>query len=158
VDDALAQLADQESLRRLLDQWTPDELTDLIERMNTAIEELPVAEDIDADPARRATPLLLNLLPQLPEDRGAITSRGSMLLMRATLRLLRRIPDENVRGEVVRAVFAETSTLSGRLILLWTVGHREHVGLGLVKPAVATDLEDRLRDELAALPPGDFAG
>jgi hypothetical protein len=158
VDDALAQLADRESLRRLLDQWTPDELTDLIERMNTAIDELPVAEDIDADPARRATPILLDLLPQLPEDRSDITSRGSMLLMRTTLRLLRRIPDEDVRGEVIRAVFAETNTLSARLILLLIVGHREHVGLGLVKPAVATELEDRLRDELAALPPGDFAG
>ena len=158
VDDALTKLTDREGLRRLFDQWTPDELVDLIERMNTTLEELPVAQDIDADPARRATPVLLDLLPRLPEDNGAFAFRGSMILMRATLRLLRRIPDEAVRGEVVRAVFAETKTLSARRILLLTVGHREHVGLGLVVPAVATELEDRLRDELAALPPGDLAG
>ncbi|WP_144120980.1 P-loop NTPase fold protein [Catellatospora sichuanensis] len=158
VDDALAVLADREGLRQLLNHWTPDELTDLIKRMNTAIEELPVAEDIEGDPARLATPILLDLLPKLPEDRSEIASCGSVLLMRTALLLLRRILDADVRECVICAVFSETNTLSARLILLLIVGHREDMGFGLIKPAVATELEGRLRNELAALAPGDFAG
>ncbi|WP_329309641.1 KAP family P-loop NTPase fold protein [Streptomyces sp. NBC_01262] len=158
VDEALALLADRQALRAFLDSWSPNELMNLLERMNPAIEELPVAADIAADPARQAIPVLLDLLPRLPENQGAFTARGSMAPMRLTFRLLQRIPDEAMRDEVVRAVFAETNVLSGRQLLLLTAGHRESAGMGMVAPAVATELESRLRDELAAQTPQDFAG
>ena len=44
--------------------------------MNPAIEELPVDAAIDEDPARIALPVLLDLLPRLPEDRGAFRPTG----------------------------------------------------------------------------------
>jgi hypothetical protein len=158
VDDAVAHLTDREKLRQFLDQWSSDELVDLIERMNPAIEELPVsADNTEGDPARIATPVLLDLLPRLPEDRGAFRPRGSMTLMRVALRLLRRIADEDVRCEMIRAAFEDTRTLSSRLILLWVVGHRDNVGTGLVAATVAVELEDRLRDDLMDQSPGDFA-
>ena len=141
IDDALSHLSDRAELQQFLDKWSSDELMDLIERMKPAIEELPVnAGNIEEDPARIATPALLDLLPRLPEDRGAFRPRGSMTLMRAALRLLQRIPDEDVRGEVVCTVFEETRTLSSRLILLWVVGHRENVGTGLIAATVAVEL------------------
>jgi hypothetical protein len=158
VDDAVAHLTNRDKLWQFLDQWSSDELMDLIERMNPAIEELPVnADNIEEDPARIATPVLLDLLPRLPEDRGAFRPHGSMTLMRVALRLLQRIPDEDVRSEMVRAVFGDTRTLSSRLILLRAVGHRENVGTGLIAATVAVELEDRLRDDLRTQPPGDFA-
>ena len=158
IDDALSHLSDRAELQQFLDKWSSDELMDLIERMKPAIEELPVnAGNIEEDPARIATPALLDLLPRLPEDRGAFRPRGSMTLMRAALRLLQRIPDEDVRGEVVCTVFEETRTLSSRLILLWVVGHRENVGTGLIAATVAVELEDRLRADLIAQSPADFA-
>ncbi len=158
VDDALADLTNRVKLQQFLGPWSPDELMDLIERMNPAIEELPVDGDaMDEDPARIALPVLLDLLPRLPEDRGAFRPHGSMTLMRVTLRLLRRIPDESVRAAVVRGVFEDTRTLSSRLILLWVVGHRENVGTSLIDDAVAAELENELRNALMAQSPGDFA-
>ena len=114
VDDALSHLTSPDELRQSLDPWSADELMDLIERMNPAIEELPVdGDDIDEDPARIALPVLLDLLPGLPEDLGAFQPRGSMTLMRVTLRLLRRIPDRDDRAAVVRGVFTDTTAFSG---------------------------------------------
>jgi hypothetical protein len=158
VDDALSHLSDRAELQRFLHKWSSDELMDLIERMNSAIDELPVsASNVEEDPARIATPALLDILPRLPEDRGAFRPRGSMTLMRIALGLLQRFPEEDVRGEMVCALFEDTNTLSSRLILLWAVGHRENVGKGLIAATVAVELEDRLRADLMAQSPADFA-
>ena len=125
--------------------------------MNPSIEELPFdGDDLDQDPARIALPVLLDLLPGLPEL-GAFQPRGSMTLLRVTLRLLRRIPDRDDLAAVVRGVFTDTTGFSGRLILLQLAGHREHIGAGLIASDVAAEFEDELRDALMALPPADFA-
>ena len=158
VDDALANLTNRDKLQQFLGPWSPDELMDLIERMNPAIEELPVEDGAtDQDPARIALPVLLDLLPGLPEDRGMFGPNGSMTLMRVTLRLLRRIPDESIRAAVVHGVFEDTRTLSSRLTLLRVAGHRENVGARLIDAAVAAELEDALRNALMAQSSGDFA-
>jgi predicted KAP-like P-loop ATPase len=157
VDDALSLLTNRVELQQLLDTWSADELMDLVERLNPAIEELPVGATIEVDPARVALPVLLDLLPRLPEDRGAFRPRGSMTLMRVALRLIRRIPDEAVRADLVHAVLEDTRTFSSRLILLWLVGQRENVGSDLVPATVAAELEDWLRADLMALSPGDLA-
>lgn len=158
VDDALSHLANRDKLRQFLDSWSPDELMDLIERMNPAIEELPINGDaMDEDPARVALPALLDLLPRLPEDRGAFRPHGSITLMRVTLRLLQRIPDESVRADIVRSVFEDTRAFSSRLILLRVVGRRENVGTGLIDADIAAELEDELRNALMTQSPGHFA-
>jgi hypothetical protein len=157
VDDALSHLTSSDELRQSLAPWSADELMDLIERMNPAIEELPFdGDDLDQDPARIALPVLLELLPGLPEP-GAFQPRGSMTLLRVTLRLLRRIPDRDELTAVVRGVFSDTTGFSGRLILLHLAGHRENIGAGLIASDVTAAFEDELRDALMALPPGDFA-
>jgi hypothetical protein len=126
--------------------------------MTPAIEELPVNDDaMDEDPARIALPVLLDLLPRLPEDLGAFLPHGSMFLMKIALRLLQRIPDQSTRAAVIRGVLHDTRILSGRLILLRVAGHREDIGTSLIDAAVAVELEDELRNALITLPPGDFA-
>jgi hypothetical protein len=158
VDKALSHLTNRGDLQQVLNALSPDELMDLVERMNSGIEEFPFnIEAIEEDPARIATPVLLDLLPQLPEDRAAFRRRGSITVMRVALRLIRRIPDEAVRGDVVRAVFEDTRTLSSRLIFLWVVGQRENVGSRLVTAALASELEGQLRADLMAQSAGDFA-
>ena len=103
--------------------------------MTPAIEELPVNDDaMDEDPARIALPVLLDLLPRLPEDLGAFLPHGSMFLMRIALRLLQRIPDQSTRAAVIRGVLHDTRILSGRLILLRVAGHREDIGTRLSTP------------------------
>lgn len=157
VDEVLAHLDDPAELDRLLEPWAPDELMDLLERLNPAIEKLPLHDDPTTDPARVALPVILDALPRLPEARAALTPRGSLTVMRVAVRLLRRIPDEAVRTNVVRAVIDDTRTLSGRDVLLAVVGHQKNVGSGLVAAADAAELEDRLRNDLIALSPADFA-
>ena len=158
VDEALSLLGNRDGLQVLLDTFPPSELMDLIERMNRAIEEIPVVVgQMDQDPARVGLPVLLDLLPRLPGDVGPIGSGGTMAIMRPTLRMLKRIPDQDIRTDVIRGVLADTRTLSGRLTLLLVVGHRPNVGAGLVDAAVATALEDQLREDLIAQPPVEFA-
>lgn len=158
VTETLEHLADRDGLRRLVDRCPSEELMDLIERLTRPIEDLPVdAEDIMADPARTALPVLMDLLPRLPEEGAVFGRRGTMTLMRLALRLLRRIPEEQARTEAVRAAIAEIETISSRLILLAVSGHRENIGNALIDAAAATELEDQLRDELTALSPEDFA-
>lgn len=158
VDDALSHLTSSDELRQFLCPWSPSELLDLLERMTPAIEELPVNDDaMDEDPARIALPVLLDLLPRLPEDLGAFLPHGSMFLMKIALRLLQRIPDQSTRAAVIRGVLHDTRILSGRLILLRVAGHREDIGTSLIDAAVAAELEDELRNALITLPPTDFA-
>ena len=158
VDDALARLGDRDSLQAFLDAFSSAELMDLIERMNPAIEKLPVAADqTGEDPARVALPVLLDLLPRLPEDAGPDHFGGPMTVMRPTLRLLQRIFDQDLRTEVVRGILRDTRTLSGRLTLLLVAGHRQNVGAGLIDASVAKELEDQLRNELIAQPATEFA-
>ena len=158
VEDALSHLTSSDELRQFLSPYSPSELLDLLERMTPAIEELPVNDDaMDDDPARIALPVLLDLLPRLPEDLGAFLPHGSMFLMRIVLRLLQRIPGETTRAAVIRGVLIDTRTLSGRLVLLRVAGHREDIGAGLIDAAVVTELEGELRSTLITQLPGDFA-
>jgi len=158
VDDALDCLTDRDGLQALLDALSPAELMDLIERMNGCLEEVPVkTDDLATDPARVALPVLLDLLPRLPEDTGMLTFSGSMILIRAALRLLKRLPTGDARADVVRAVLEDTQSRSGRLLLIMVTGHRKDIGAGLIAAGVAKDLEDTLREELIGFPPDAFA-
>jgi predicted KAP-like P-loop ATPase len=103
VDEALSRLTDRERLRELLDTCTPAEMMDVVERLNPTLEELPVDHDrMDADPARVALPLLLDLIPRMPDDSSPGRIGGAMTVSRAGLRLLRRITDDGLRSQVVR--------------------------------------------------------
>ena len=44
---------------------------DLVEQLNASLENIRFDKDeVDGDPARVALPVLFDLLPRLPEDRG----------------------------------------------------------------------------------------
>jgi hypothetical protein len=158
VDEAMDHLVSREELQSIADALSPAELLDLIERMNQSLEEMPVdVSALDRDPATVGLPVLMDLLPRLPEDTGMLGFGGSMVLMRAALRLLKRLPTPEAREEVVRAVLPEIRSLSARLTLLLVCGHRKDIGNGLVAADVATELENALRSELTARSAEDFA-
>ena len=75
-----------------------------------------------------------------------------MTLMRAALRLLRRIPDSDARADRrprrIRDTSAQQTADPAAL-----AGHRENIGAGLIASDVAAELEDELRDALTAQPP-----
>jgi hypothetical protein len=155
VDEAMSLLSKRDELQQLLADLSPDEVMDLIERLHLAIDEIPIDPDsIEEDPARIALPVLLDLLPRLTEDRGLFGFSGSMILMRAAVRLLQRVPAA-MRADTVRAVFDNTQTLSARLILVRVIGHGKN-SAGLVDASVAEELEDQLRADLIVQPATDF--
>jgi len=157
VDGALSLLSDRDGLQTLFDSLTPSELLDLVERMNVKLEEVPFQVDsLDDDPAVIALPALLELLPRLPEDTGILSFTGSMVLMRASLRILKRVPNDEIRTEFVRFAMSSVKSLSARLILLMVAGHRDNIGIGLITPEVAAELEEQLRSDLMALLPAAF--
>ncbi|WP_034266562.1 P-loop NTPase fold protein [Actinospica robiniae] len=158
VTNAFEHLADRDGLRQIVDQCSSSELMDLLERLTRPIEDLPFdSDDIEADPARTAIPVLMDLLPRLPEEDAVYGRRGTMTLMRVAVRLLRRMPEEQTRTGAFCAAIADVKTMSGRLILLAVAGHRENIGNALIDATVATELEDQLRGDLMALSPEDFA-
>lgn len=151
VDEALSRLTDRARLSEFLGSFSPAELMDLIERLNPAVEDLPFDPDqVDADPARVGLPVLLDLIPRLPE-------RGAMTVTRVGLRLLRRISYNDPRTAVIKDILQNTHRFSGRLTLLVLIGHRKHIGNELVDPYVSKELEDRLRDDLVGASAEDLA-
>jgi hypothetical protein len=85
-----------------------------------------------------------------------LTPSGSMVLSQAALQLLKRLPTEEERADVIRAVITETRSLSARLILILVAGHRKD-GARLVPPDLAKALEDDLRRSLIELSPDAFS-
>ncbi len=157
VDQALDAFSDRKGLQNLFDALSPAQLMDLVERINGTLDELPVdGGNLDDDPARIALPVILDLLPQLPEDTGMLTFSGSMVLMRAALRLLRRLPTEESREHILRLVLPEIRSRSARLILLMIAGHRKNIGAALIAEDVAKELEDELRLDLIVMLAVDF--
>jgi hypothetical protein len=156
VDETVTLLSSRDELLQLFARLSPEEVMDLIERMHLAIDEIPVDPDkIEEDPARIALPVMLDLLQRLPEDRGLFGFGGSMILMRAAVRLLQRIP-ANIRADTVRAVFDNTQTLSGRLTLVRTIEPRNNEA-GLAEADIAEELGNQLRDDLIAQSAAEFA-
>ena len=157
VSAALEHLGDREPLQAILVSLSPIEMLDLIERMNPAIEEMDLNESQSARAASIALPALMNLLPILPEDTGMWGQTGSMTLMRAALRLLKRLPTEDARAECLRSVLPDIQSYSAQLTVLMVAGHREGVGNALIASDVATELEESLRVKLTALSAEEFA-
>ena len=71
VDQALASPTDRETWQALRDTLSRAERMDLVEQLNASLENIRFDKDeVDGDPARVALPVLFDLLPRLPEDRG----------------------------------------------------------------------------------------
>jgi hypothetical protein len=154
VDAAIDALGDASELTNLLGQLDASELADLLERLTGAIDDLPfdASGPLDRDPSRISLPIILDLAPRLPKRRPGILELGpNMQVARVAYRLLKRITDAHQLIQVVREVSAETATLSGRLALVYLVGHRTNTGMKLVSTEEAKALEDALREDLVAM-------
>ncbi len=151
IDEALVVLVDAEELTDLLGRLTTDELVDLLERLPSAIEEIPFdsTQPIDNDPARVALPIFLDLLPRLPKRSANFGEiGGTITVARVAYRLLKRIANREQLTDIVRDILGETTTFSGQLILLFLVGNREGIGTQLLDAEEVRVMEGRLRDLL----------
>lgn len=100
------------------------------------------------------TVVLLNLIPDIPEDGGGMFRIGpSMVVGRVTFRLLRALGDAAVVSEAVRQILPHLNTLSAKFELITTIGYREGAGHKLVSEADAKQFERQWRDEVRAATP-----
>jgi hypothetical protein len=156
IDELLSSLRDPGRLTNLLADLSAAELLDAISRLTTVAEdiEFDATRSLDDDPARIALPILLDLLPRLPNSPASPRDFGAtMTIARLAHRLIKRIDREEQRAAVVRAVFADTTVLSARLALLFVLGHRTNIGTGLIGVDDAEDMEGALREALISAAP-----
>jgi hypothetical protein len=106
-----------------------------------------------------AVEVLLNQLPRLREGRESFGDFGAdMKLERVVLRLLRRIDDPEALALKLKMIMLRIETLSARLQLVEMVGHRKHVGHGLVAEEEARNLEEHVLTALEHAAPDSLAG
>lgn len=128
-----------------LDQYLRALAVEEVEDVIGAIERFEC--DFRPEQVEAAVPVLINLIPTLPErPRGMFDLDTRLVVGRVTYRLLRSLNDPRRTEATVQAVLPKIETLSGRFELLTTVGYREGAGHKLVSEAAAAVYEHQWRD------------
>lgn len=121
-------LPDPARLRGVLDALDADHLERVFSRLEDFEDEFP------PDCVSAALPVFMAQQRRLREGRehGPGDFGADLALSRIVLRLMRRVPDVPTRDQVLRDSLPAIPTLSGRLDILDTIGHRESVGSELI--------------------------
>ena len=113
-------------------------------------------QDFKVEHAVPGTAVLLNLIPDVPEDgSGMFRIEPNIVVGRITLRLLRAAGDAAALAEAVRQILPQLNTLSAKFELITHIGYRENAGHRLVSEADAKEFERR--DEVRAATPDQLA-
>jgi predicted KAP-like P-loop ATPase len=151
VRAAFAHLTDGAGLKSLLDLLSPDQLEELLGRLEDFEDEFP--EDVSD-----AVAVLMSQSDRLREGRSGMWDLGADLaLTRVVLRLLRRVADEPVRETIAARAFDQMPSLSSRIQLLLIVGYEPNAGHKLVSESEASRLGQELRDLVLRSSPDDLA-
>jgi hypothetical protein len=152
VESAFEALTDAEALRSLITDLDPDQLENILARLEDYEQEFP------PEAASRAAPLILDAYPRLrTETRGFFDFGPRLVVARLVLRLLRRIDSEEDRTAAIFEIFDSTQSLAGKSELTTLVGHRENAGHQLVSAETAERLEDKLREAIITASPEELA-
>jgi hypothetical protein len=125
------------------------------ERRGEVIAKLVTYEqDFKLEHAVPGTAVLLNLIPDVPEDGGGMFRIEPRIVVgRVTFRLLRAVGDAAAVADAVRQILPQLGTLSAKRELITDVGYREGAGHRLVSEADAKQFERQWRDEVRAATP-----
>jgi energy-coupling factor transporter ATP-binding protein EcfA2 len=152
VEGAFEALTDAEALKSLIADLDPDQLENILVRLEDYEQEFP------PEAARQAVPIILDAYPRLrSETRGFFDFGPRLVVARLVLRLLRRIDSEEDRTAVIFEAFDGTQSLAGKNELITLAGHRENAGHQLVSAEAAERLEDKLREAVIAASPEELA-
>jgi hypothetical protein len=115
-------------------------------------------QDFKLEHAVPGTAVLLNLIPEVPEDGGGMLRIEPRIVVgRITFRLLRAVGDPPSVAEAVRQILPHLNTLSAKFELITDVGYREGAGHKLVSEADAKEFERQWRDEVRAATPDQLS-
>jgi hypothetical protein len=117
-------LGDSETLRTALQELTPEQLYDALDRLRARYAEIPFDSQADptTDPAAAALPVLLEQVPRVPiRHEGIFTLYPRDLARQACRGLLSRISDEDARAQVIGAVADSVPTISAQVYVVQAV-------------------------------------
>lgn len=152
VEEVVEALTDEKRLVGLLDAL--DE-----KRFETALERLEDFErDFPVEAAPIAVPVLVNRMVRLSDHSdGMFGLSPRFKVTRVVLRLLSRIKDPAALGVSALAMLGKIAYLSGWLVLVEMVGHRQSIGHKLISEDQAKKLEDKLVERLRSMPANQLA-
>jgi KAP family P-loop domain len=114
-------------------------------------------QDFKVQHAVAGTAVLLNLIPDVPEEGGGMFRiEPNIVVGRITLRLLRAVGDPAAVAEAVRQILPHLTTLSAKFELITDVGFRESAGHKLVSEADAKGFKRQWRGEVRAATPNQL--
>ena len=153
AEQAWGCMADRAALDSYLRALDPVLLEDVISRLEVYQDEFAPQHVVPG------SIVLLNLLPEMPErQRGVFDLLDRRIIVgRVVLRLLRSVGDARAVEAAVRQILPELTTLSAKLKLITTVGHRENAGHKLVSESTAGQLEREWRAAVRAASADDLA-
>lgn len=151
AESAWSLMTDRQAFDAYLRSLDPDLLQDVISNLNA------YADDFTEAHAVPSIVVLLNLLPELPDQKRSMFDLGARMVVGGIVyRLLSALPGEVAVESVVKKVLPELSTLSAKLEIVSLVGHQEGRGQRLVSEAVAAQLEQDWRQEVREARPGEL--
>ena len=140
-DQALAVMADAETLQGYMQSLEPENLRKVIASLETHEGHFRPEHVITG-----AT-VLLNMWPAMPEHRGGIFDLDNRIVVaRVVLRLLRALGSDEEVISAVDDILPQLETLSAKLELITIVGHKESAGHRLVSTTDAERIERSFRD------------
>jgi predicted KAP-like P-loop ATPase len=152
VGTAIASLGDRDRLTEVFESLDPETAEGLIQRLED------YEQDYEPTSVEPALLVLLNQLPRLREgQRGMMDFGAELVVRRVVLRLLRSIDDDEERRRVVERVLPMVESLTGRMELIDTAGHREDVGHRLISKEDSDRLYDELRAQVLSAVPAQLA-
>ena len=151
-DNLLAFLDAERAWTRMADRNSLDSYLRSLDvtRLQDVISSLEIYEDqFGPEHVIPGTVVLLNLLPDLPERQREMFGWDTrMTVTRVIYRLLRSLKDPVATETAVRQILPDLESLSSKMEVIYTIGHREDVGHKLVSEEAAAELEKMWRHEV----------
>lgn len=145
AEQAWANMTDRAAFDNYLRSLEPERLRDVISSLEA------YEDEFGKDHVVPGAIVLLNLLPELPEQqRGMFDFGARMVVGRVVYRLVRSLKDQNAVETAVKEILPQVSTLSSKLELITDIGYRENAGHKLVSESAAKTFEKEWRSEVRA--------
>ncbi len=147
AERAFALIDDEDAFDTFLRSIDLDRLGDVIAALGNYEGQYPTSA------VSKAIPVLLNLLPVLPErPRGMLGADARIVVRGVVLRLLRQLSSPEEVEHDVREILPKLSTFFSQLQLIVLVGYRENAGHKLISQTAAEQLEAELVDAVYEAP------
>lgn len=138
---AFARIADSRAFAEYLESIPTENLESVITGLET------YQGDYPAEAVVSASTTLLNLIAEIPErrNRGMFDlMRPDVVVTRVVIRLLRQLPDEDLREAAVREILKGVHSYSSQEVLIRSVGRVQDPNNALISAECTAELDDAL--------------